>query len=187
MIRTFEIDIRMCTRRTCLRLLFDSNRPGLNSKNKDHFFTLITTGNNWIIAFHAIICQDFQREKKHLFSITPISANQPDNRIEAICKDNSEKLWIGTNSGGLNLLNEKTGTLINYTREQGLPNNVIFGILEDKHGNLWLSTNQELSKFDPKAGIFRNYSIEDGLQGYEYFPYAYYKSKQGEMFFGGAF
>jgi len=109
-----------------------------------------------------------------------------NDKIYVIHEDQSGTLWIGTNSGGLNQLNKKTGTFINYTREHGLPNNVIFGILEDKQGNLWLSTNQGLSKFNPKNGTFRNYIIEDGLQGYEFLPYAYYKSKRGEMFFGGS-
>lgn len=100
--------------------------------------------------------------------------------------DQSGTLWVGTNSGGLNKFDKKTGKFTHYTREDGLPNNVIFGILEDSLGNLWLSTNRGISKFNPKTGSFRNYTIDDGLQGYEFIPHSYFNSKRGEMFFGGS-
>ncbi|NIV98687.1 hypothetical protein GWN26_05880, partial [Candidatus Saccharibacteria bacterium] len=73
-----------------------------------------------------------------------------------------------------------------------MPNDAIYGILEDNRGlsigqagNLWLSTNNGLSKFDPKADIFKNYSVEDGLQSNEFNGGSFYKSRSGEMFFGG--
>jgi ligand-binding sensor domain-containing protein len=72
-----------------------------------------------------------------------------------------------------------------YSISHGLPNNVVYGILEDEKGQLWLSTNKGLSKFDPKEENFTNYSIEDGLQGLEFNYNAYHKSRSGEMFFGG--
>jgi ligand-binding sensor domain-containing protein/signal transduction histidine kinase len=109
-----------------------------------------------------------------------------NNKIYSIHMDRSGILWIGTNSGGLDRFDKKTGKFVHYTREDGLPNNVIFGILEDKRGNLWLSTNRGISKFNPKTGSFRNYTMDDGLQGYEFLPHAYFKSKRGEMFFGGS-
>jgi ligand-binding sensor domain-containing protein/signal transduction histidine kinase len=109
-----------------------------------------------------------------------------NNKIYPIHMDRSGILWIGTNSGGLNRFDKKTGKFMHYTREDGLPNNVIFGILEDSLGNLWLSTNRGISKFNPKTGSFRNYTIDDGLQGYEFLPHAYFKNKRGEMFFGGS-
>jgi len=62
---------------------------------------------------------------------------------------------------------------------------VIYGILEDDHGNLWLSTNRGLSKFDPQTETFKNYDVKDGLQSNEFNQGAYHKSSSGEMFFGG--
>jgi len=72
-----------------------------------------------------------------------------------------------------------------FTENDGLPNNVVYGILGDDHGNLWLSTNKGLSKFNPSTETFRNYDVNDGLQSNEFNTGAYYKSKSGEMFFGG--
>ncbi len=66
-----------------------------------------------------------------------------------------------------------------------MPNNVIYGILEDAQGNLWLSTNKGLSSFNPQTGDFHNYGVQDGLQGDEFNTGAYTRASDGELFFGG--
>ena len=67
----------------------------------------------------------------------------------------------------------------------GLANNMIYGILEDPRGHLWLSTNKGLSRFDPASLTFKNYDVYDGLQANEFNAGAYCLSRSGEMFFGG--
>ena len=62
---------------------------------------------------------------------------------------------------------------------------MIHGILEDDHGNLWLSTNKGISKFNPADTTFRNYDVMDGLQSNEFNQWVYHQSKNGEMLFGG--
>jgi signal transduction histidine kinase/ligand-binding sensor domain-containing protein len=104
-------------------------------------------------------------------------------------------LWIGT-GGGLNKMemipNQGSSEFeisevkfTYYLQKDGLPNNVVYGILEDQHGNLWLSTNGGLSRFNPKTETFKNYDIHDGLQSNEFNSGAYFKSTSGLMFFGG--
>jgi signal transduction histidine kinase/ligand-binding sensor domain-containing protein/CheY-like chemotaxis protein len=94
-------------------------------------------------------------------------------------------LWIGTNGGGLNKFDPAKKTFKHYYTSHGLPNNVVYGILEDDRGNLWLSTNYGLSCFDPREEIFKNYTSSDGLQSNEFNSAAYHKNKNGKMFFGG--
>jgi PAS domain S-box-containing protein len=93
-------------------------------------------------------------------------------------------LWIAT-SGGLNKFNREDETSICYTVKDGLPNNVIYAILEDSLGHLWMSTNNGISRFDPKTETFKNYDVKDGLQSNEFNARGFYKSQDGEMFFGG--
>ncbi|MCP5103465.1 MAG: PAS domain S-box protein, partial [bacterium] len=66
-----------------------------------------------------------------------------------------------------------------------LPNNSIYGIVEDEDGNLWLSTLKGLSRFNPETLKFRNYDVRYGLQGNEFSQAAFHKSPGGEVFFGG--
>jgi signal transduction histidine kinase len=106
--------------------------------------------------------------------------------VNSIYEDRSGMLWIGTYGGGLNKFDREQEKFTYYTENDGLPNSVIYGILEDDHGNFWLSTNNGLSKFNPQTKAFKNYDVYDGLQSNKYSGGAYFKSVvSGEMFFGG--
>ncbi len=94
-------------------------------------------------------------------------------------------LWLGTWGGGLNKFDIKSKKAEHFTTNEGLPSNSIYGILEDQNGNLWLSTNNGISRFNPKTKSFNNYNVKDGLQDNEFNGGSYFKSKDGEMFFGG--
>lgn len=72
-----------------------------------------------------------------------------------------------------------------YFMKDGLPNDVVYGILEDDQGRLWLSTNFGLSCFDPDNETFRNYDSGDGLLGNEYNTGAYARTAAGSFVFGG--
>ncbi|MGH7492644.1 MAG: two-component regulator propeller domain-containing protein [bacterium] len=94
-------------------------------------------------------------------------------------------LWIGTAGGGLNLFDVAHERFTVFTEKEGLPNGVIYGILGDDRGHLWLSTNNGLSRFSKASRQFRNYSIADGLQSNEFNQGACFRNNRGEMFFGG--
>jgi hypothetical protein len=72
-----------------------------------------------------------------------------------------------------------------FTVKDGLPNDVIYGILDDADGNLWMSTNKGLSRFSPTTGVFRNYNEGDGLQSDEFNRNAFCKLSDGTLLFGG--
>lgn len=123
--------------------------------------------------------------------ITPINLKdeQYDTHItksvNCIYEDKNHHYWIGTEGQGLysyNILNKK---IVNYGIKEGLPNEIIYGILPDSIGNLWISTNNGLSKLNLKTLHFENYDESDGLQGNEFNYGSYYKTTKGELFFGG--
>ncbi|CAM2067105.1 Histidine kinase domain-containing protein [Sulfidibacter corallicola] len=96
-----------------------------------------------------------------------------------------EQVWIGTYGGGLNCLDRRSGQYIGFPQETSLVNNSVFGILEDHHGTLWMSTARGLCRFSPDSGDFHLYDILDGLQGELFAPGAHHQTAWGEMFFGG--
>ncbi|MBI3483035.1 MAG: hypothetical protein HY015_08700, partial [Bacteroidetes bacterium] len=63
--------------------------------------------------------------------------------------------------------------------------NVVYGMLEDHAGILWLSTNLGISAFNPQSHVFRNFNFSDGLQSNEFNTGAYFKSASGKLYFGG--
>lgn len=112
--------------------------------------------------------------------------NISSNRFFCLFEDSERNFWVGTRGGGLLLFDRASGRFTqSYTVEDGLPNNVIYGILEDEDGLLWMSTNWGLSRFDKHNNIFVNYDVTDGLQSSEFNALALLKSSNGLMFFGG--
>ncbi|MES2516681.1 MAG: response regulator [Bacteroidota bacterium] len=94
-------------------------------------------------------------------------------------------LWVTTKGGGLERMDKLKGTFEHFTEAEGLSNKVVYGILEDGHKKLWMSTNRGLSQFNPKTFIFKNYTKADGLQDDEFNTNSYFKGPSGEMLFGG--
>ncbi len=144
------------------------------------------TGDIWIGTFGGGL-NKFDRESETFvrFETKPGDpGNLAESNIYLIHQDRSGILRFGTD-GGLYQYNPETNVFTRYGIEDGLPNNVIYGLLEDEQGNLWLSTNKGLSMFNPEEETFRNFDNRDGLQSNEFNFGAFYKSKSGEMFFGG--
>jgi hypothetical protein len=109
----------------------------------------------------------------------------------SILEDSRGMIWIGTNEG-LNLFDEQTKAFRVFRKEDGLPDNTILGIVEDNDKNLWLSTVNGLSNLlvSHKHGEnysfrFVNYDEADGLQGKAFNNKAAFRTRSGELIFGG--
>jgi diguanylate cyclase (GGDEF)-like protein len=108
--------------------------------------------------------------------------------IFSLYQDPSGRLWIGTRGAGLAVLEGgpvASARFRHFTQRDGLANDVVYGIQPDGDGQLWLSTNNGLSRFDPSTGSFRNYDASHGLQSNEFNFGAHYRGGSGELFFGG--
>ena len=118
-----------------------------------------------------------------------------NNTINSIHRDPSGTMWLATGRG-LNKLVDSNKELENlnensslkfekYFKEDGLPINGILGIVEDKAGNLWMSSTKGITRLDVADTTFTNFSEDDGLQGDEFRENAYFINPDGRMFFGG--
>jgi signal transduction histidine kinase/ligand-binding sensor domain-containing protein len=108
-----------------------------------------------------------------------------NDSILGILESRDNTLWVGTAGGGLNRFDSATDTFTIFDDTDGLPNNIIYGILEDEASNLWLSTNFGIACFDPQTNTTRNFTVADGLQSNEFNAGAYAKDSNGSMYFGG--
>ncbi len=135
--------------------------------------------------------QEITSDKVVLITINPGFANSiSENYIISIYEDSKKQIWFGTYGNGLNKLtkfdaDKKLFQFEHFTQKSGLSNNVIYGILEDNVGNLWLSTDYGLSKLDPKSGRFMNYYEADGLLSNQFYWTACYKENDDYLYFGG--
>jgi len=79
----------------------------------------------------------------------------------------------------------KAETFKHYTTENGLPNNVIYGVQHDAHGQLWMSTNFGLCRFNPETAAVWLFTVDDGLMGNEFNRLSYGKDIHGRLYFEG--
>jgi len=117
----------------------------------------------------------------------PSSADSLSNDfVMSLNEDASGRLWVGTQNG-LNRFDPQTGKFIRYTDKEGLPNNSIYGVLIDDANQIWISSNRGLARLNPETGAVKSFDVSDGLQGNEFNGGSYFKSRGGELFFGGTY
>jgi signal transduction histidine kinase/ligand-binding sensor domain-containing protein/CheY-like chemotaxis protein/AraC-like DNA-binding protein len=111
--------------------------------------------------------------------------NEPNIKqdLVVIFTDSKDRLWIGKK--GLYLYNRIRDRFELYPNKAGLTNEFIKGILEDKKGNLWISSSNGLTQFNPDTQTFRKFNPRDGLQGLEFEDNSCLMARDGTMFFGG--
>lgn len=107
-------------------------------------------------------------------------------RINSSIRDilvENDKVWLGIDDVGLVKFFPDNMRFFIYDQEYGLPDNSILSIEKDNSGNLWLGTNNGLSKFDPRNNKAINYYKHDGLPSSQFMLSAS-SSHQNNLFFG---
>ncbi|NOZ47092.1 MAG: histidine kinase, partial [Chlorobi bacterium] len=195
-----EIGLNLFDRKTNTFRTFKYNALDSNSISDNRIQTHCICEDNahnlWVGTWNGLNKLEYN---KNTYSFTRFLHNSidsnslSDNRVVSLYYDKSGILWIGTYGGGLNKmtanynikLKKKQYSFISFSVKDGLPNNTIYGILKDNKNNLWLSTNNGLSKFNIPTNKFRNYYESDGLQDNQFFWGASLKLAGGNMLFGG--
>jgi ligand-binding sensor domain-containing protein/class 3 adenylate cyclase len=144
-------------------------------------------GKIWIVTstqglYHIIQKNDDSYYFKH-YEIK--GYDETSGHITSILQIDKDYLWLGTYGEGIKKLNLQTKETKEYTEEDGLSNNVIYGLLNDNYGNIWISTNRGLSRFNIATEKFTNYTTNDGLQSNEFNTNAYFKASNNQLYFGG--
>ncbi len=171
---------------TFARFRADPDDPQSLSSRSVHEIYETEAGVLWIGTYAGLNRFDPESETFARYLADPSDGTSLSNNTAwSLWEDGSGVLWIGTMGGGLNRFDPSRDTFARYTESDGLPNDVVYGVLGDDAGHLWLSTNNGLARFDPRTETFRTYGIEDGLQHHEFNSGAYYRSRSGELFFGG--
>ncbi len=91
----------------------------------------------------------------------PASLSADD--IVTVYVDSRDALWVGTMAGGLNRFEGMVAgkpKFTVYSTANGLPSNHIKSIVEDKSGNLWIATDENIVMFNHETQAFSVY-LED--------------------------
>jgi len=133
-------------------------------------------------------------EKKVLTGNTTNVKTFTNHYVTQVLQDSRGLIWIGTREG-LNVLNLDNDNLDYITEKQGLCNNNICGIAEDKSHNMWITTSSGVSRIvvqrnhedgSNNYGLY-NYTTADGLQSNEFNPGAIFTRQDGNVLLGGLF
>ncbi len=102
--------------------------------------------------------------------------------INFISEDSRASLWVGTKKGLLKL--EKGVVRAVYNEKNGLLSNNIAGMLEDRNGNIWVTTTRGLSRLSATTHTFTNFTTADGLPGNVFRNNSFYKNDEGDFYLG---
>lgn len=134
-------------------------------------------GAMWAGDSYRLIRLDRSHQQHRIFSI-----GKP---VRALWKAADGKFWVGTEGAGILLFDPVQGKVIaHYADDEGLCNNSVLSMLQDKAGNLWVSTFNGLSSFNPHLKTFTNYYQGDGLPSNQFMFRAALHLRSGEMVFG---
>ncbi|MBS1538389.1 MAG: hypothetical protein JST20_11655 [Bacteroidetes bacterium] len=148
----------------------------------------------WFATLQGLYSLDEKKQEwKHFTHTSNNEYSLPPNFLFSICEDPKlpdKYLWIGSNGAGVSKFEKATGKCIHYTEQDGLPNNVVYGIRPDTLGNIWLSTNKGISCFNLaqyplQEEEFINFTTDDGLLSDEFNRYEVLKLPNGNLIFGG--
>ena len=140
----------------------------------------VTTGNG--LAVYNYDSDDFTTY------LLPDSLTQNDvvknNGFFDIVDGKDGRYYIGSYSNGM-LAFSPDKKQFKATKAMGDLGTMVYAIVPDNKGNLWASTSKGIMKYQLATKGTMNYDVSDGLQGSEFSPNAFLKSKDGFVFFGG--
>ena len=101
----------------------------------------------------------FEKVANHKFPLKSLAYN----KVISIYEDSKKRLWFMTMGKGFCRYNPETDNFTRYDTSNGLPNNTVYKMVEDKRGNLWVTSNYGLVCFDPQTDAMHIYTRANGL------------------------
>lgn len=144
--------------------------------------------NLWIATYGTGVIRYNYESKKWTYYDQILKGNDPivGSKLTGIYIDSQKRLLFSSEGRGIFLYDYRTDRFSNISESDKLPNNVVYGILDDHFGNLWLSCNKGLvctNTANPEQ--YKLYTKEDGLQSNQFNFKSSYKSRDGKLYFGG--
>lgn len=84
------------------------------------------------------------------------------NDVRTLFIDSSDRLWVGTYGGGLNMLPPGEQKFRRYPYDSSLKNDVVWDVLEDREGNLWIGDGGALTVMDMETGRTNRFAYKEG-------------------------
>ena len=109
----------------------------------------------------------------------------PVENVQDLYEDAKGIFWLASNGEGLLRWDREIGIFQSFTVQDGLPSNTLYCILPDDFGNLWISTDNGLVRFNTDNHVINVFSTKDGIAHNEFNRISSFKAVDGRMYFGG--
>ncbi|MGL1887629.1 MAG: hypothetical protein OCD76_14025 [Reichenbachiella sp.] len=143
-----------------------------DSLTSNHFFLLKDKeGDIWSANFNVgLSVYDWQTKNfKTYFPENDMEGRLRGDLIKSLCLDSNGDIWLGSDSFGVNKL-VRSDTAEYFKLYISIPSdsttvssNQANHIFEDSRNNIWLATNQGLSRYNRETEDFRRFTMQDGL------------------------
>nr|WP_242506918.1 two-component regulator propeller domain-containing protein [Parabacteroides goldsteinii] len=143
-------------------------------------------GNLWLATYsNGVFRYDINRKEwKNFINNSADTTSLPYDKVIDIYEDSQKRLWFMTQGAGFCCFNPQTENFTRYNMSKGFPCNIIYKMLEDNQGNLWLTTNNGLICFNPDTNYMRTYTTSNGLLSNQFNYQSGYKDEKGHLYFG---
>ncbi len=173
---------------------------GLNIVDPDNFLVLNTNAKTYLQKLSKVSCHFIWfNDDKEAWIGTDSGAYRIsliDNSYENFTKenglknpdvlciagDNNDNIYVGT-SGGLHIIRDGKISAF-YDHSNGLRSNSCEGLMPDNQGKMWIGNNNSLICYEPDTKRFIPFDESAGLSDAGFRPYSFYKTTDGETFWG---
>lgn len=128
--------------------------------------------------------EDGTRKLEHFHSQASEENRIPTSNINGLHIADDGIFWLATADNGLVKWNPKTGESVVFRRKDGLADDLLYGILQDERGFLWISSDNGIIRFDPKSNTAINYGQKDGITELEFNRTSFHKGSSETFYFG---
>ncbi|WP_430933839.1 ligand-binding sensor domain-containing protein [Saccharicrinis sp. 156] len=155
-------------------------------------FLIDNRGNYWFGTTTGVY-QGIHKDGRLLVSKLSVNQKQGttlvNNNIFSLMEDELGNIWVGTFGKGLRkiYIDEygESYLMDQFTENDLLPDDAVYGILQEDKNHLWLSTDMGLGRINTNKKKSIVYDVRDGLAHNNFRQASYFKSKLGYFYFGG--
>ncbi len=133
----------------------------------------------WIATSQGLFLLNVETNHLTNYDIFPIK-----DLVYLYQKERNE-FWLASYNEGIVKWDRNLQEFTHYTRENGLVDNTIYAIYEDRQGFFWMPTNRGLMRFNPSTEEVISFHTSDGLPHEEFNTYSHYQDEKGNLYFGG--
>lgn len=132
---------------------------------QDHEGRIWLCSNKGIYVFHP---DQLLKDPTAFLHLNASGSNVNSDEVHCLFVDAQHHIWAGTTGYGLVMFNAKGEVLRRYTTSDGMPNNRIESIVEDKDGCLWVGTSFGLAKISKDRQQVNSFFLSNSEQGLMY-------------------